>query len=127
MKFWPSLLLALCALTVIFYAVWEFNLSLGEYVRRPVMTLLYSVVVMGFLWFAVYTYLRSHGALQWDWKHLLLARFLVSFFFYAMWNFFISPIGDLMSVMMSIGIEIFFTAALFVPAFLPAPRKLARK
>jgi len=84
------------------------------------MTLLYSVVVMGFLWFAVCTYLRSHGALQWDWKHLLLARFLVSFVFYAMWNFFISPIGDLMSV---IGIEIFFTAALF----LPAPRKLTRK
>lgn len=94
--------------------MWEFNLAIGEHVRRPVMGLLYSVAVMGFLWFAVYTHLRSHGALQWDWGYLLLARFLVSFVFYAMWNFFIYPIGD--SVTSVIGIEIVSTAALFLPA-----------
>lgn len=116
-RFWLNFLLALCVIAVVFCAVWEFNLSMGEYIRRPVLGLLYSVAVVGFLWSAIYTYLRSHGALQWDWRYLLMARFVISSVFYAMWNFFIYPIGD--SLMSVIGMEIVFTVALL----LPAPRK----
>lgn len=119
MRFGLSFLLALCVIAVTFYAVWEFNLSIGEYVRKPVMGFLYSVAVMGFLWAAVYTYLRRQGAL-WDWRYLLVARLFTSSVFYTMWNFLFYPIGDW--IVSAIWLEIIFTAALFM-GFLPTPKK----
>lgn len=109
-----NLLLALCAVILILYAVWEFNLSIGEYVRRPVMGLVYSVAAIGFLWAVGFAYLRRRGAIQWDWRHLLIARFVTSSAFYAMWNFLIFPIGD--SLVSVVWIEVAFTAAMFLPA-----------
>lgn len=109
-----NFLLALCVIILILYAVWEFNLSIGEYVRRPVMGLLYSVAAIGFLWAAVCAYLRRQGATQWDWRYLLIARFVTSSAFYAMWNFLIHPIGD--SLVSVVWMEVVFAVAMFLPA-----------
>ena len=72
-RFWLGFLLALCVISVIFYALREYDLSIGEYVRRPIMGFLYVVTAMGILWATVNTYLRRQGA-DWDWRYLLAAR-----------------------------------------------------
>ena len=119
MRFWLGFLLALCVISVIFYAVWEYNLSIGEYVRRPTMGFLYGVVAMGFLWATVYTYLRRLGA-HWDWRYLLVSRLAMFSVFCIMWNSLISPIGE--GIASAIFLELLFTASLFM-GFVATPKK----